>query len=187
MRDQDTELLSTRTSELMAESGLSWRDAWLQAEDELGPDLGLRPRPRFRPSTRFNILWVLAGLLFALVPGIASQIISPGWLATSSSEDASVGGWVYLGLLIVSGLSIAAMGLRFGLTGRFTEGWAAALRMYPGVVVGTWLSVIVIGSSGYDVGAAAAFAALFIGIPYWWCAALSLVLGSVVFQWRSKP
>jgi hypothetical protein len=126
------------------------------------------------------------GLLFALVPGIVSQIVEPGWLLASSSDDEAVGGAVYLALLVLSGLVIAAIGLRFGLTGRSTEGWAAALRVYIGVVVGTWISIAVAGSGAYDVGLAATLFAMLIGIPYWACAGLSLGLGSAVFRSRSE-
>jgi hypothetical protein len=128
-----------------------------------------------------------AGLLFALVPGIVSQIVGPGWLLRSSPHEA-VGEAVWLGLLAVSGLAIAAIGLRFGLTGRSTEGWEALLRMYVGVVVGTWISVFFIGWGAYhaDAGALAALFAMAIAIPYWARAALSLGLGSVVFGLRSN-
>jgi hypothetical protein len=184
MKDQDTERLLTRARELMAESELSWRDAWLQAEDELGPDLGLQPRSRFRASARFNVLWVTAGFLFALVPGVVSQVVAPRWMV-ASSPDQAVGGAVYLALLALSGLAVAVIGLRFELTGRSTEGGAAALRMYPGVVFGTSISVMVLASGTIDVGLAAGLFGIFISIPYWACAALSLGLGSVVFRLRS--
>jgi hypothetical protein len=168
----------------MAESELSWRDAWLQAEDELGPDLGLQPRSRFRASTRFSVLWMTAGLLFALVPGIVSQIVAPRWMVASSPDEA-IGGATYLGLLALSGLAIAVIGLRFGLTGRSTEGWAAAVRMCVGVVFGTLISVMVLASGTIDVGTAATLLAMGIAIPYWACAALSLGLGSVLDRLRS--
>jgi hypothetical protein len=131
MGDQPAEQLSARTRELMAESGLSWRQAWLQAEDELG-----RPRSGNITSSLSTVRWMAAGLALSLVPGIVSQIVRPGWLTTPSSHDGAVGGAAYLGLLALSGLGIAAIGLRFGLMGRSKEGRAAVARMYLGVVVG---------------------------------------------------
>ena len=185
MEDHHAERLSARTRELMAESGLSWRQAWWQAEDELDIDLERHRRPPFRSSRRFNTVWVTAGFALALVPGIVAQIVQPGW-ATLPSQEAEIGTAVYLGLLAVSGLVVVAIGLRFGLTGRSSEGWAAALRMYVGVVVGMWIAGIIIGWDAYDAGALAAFMMILIGVPYWVCAASSLGLGSAVFKIRTK-
>jgi hypothetical protein len=103
---------------------------------------------------------------------------------STEPQFASAGGTVYLVLLALSGLGVVAIGLRFGLTGRATEGWAAAVRMYGGVAVGTWLSVISV-ASGSDAGLAAILFAIMIGMPYWVCAAAGLRLGAVVSNSRT--
>jgi hypothetical protein len=149
--------------------------------------LGIIPDGRSNnPSDQFTVLWVAAGFVFGLVPGIVSLIVRPGWGSSAVTQYANAGTAVYLVLLALSGLGVAAIGLRFGLTGRATEGWAAAVRMYPGVVVGTWLSVIFADSGSLDIGAAATLFAILIGYPYWACAGFGLVVGSAIFRIRTK-
>jgi hypothetical protein len=58
--------------------------------------------------------------------------------------------------------------------------------MYVGVVVGTWLAVVIIGWDTYDVVGAATLVAILIGGPYWVFAASSLGLGSMIFESRTE-
>ena len=147
---------------------------------------GRRSRTRYRASAKSTLLWLAVRFGFRLVPGIVSQVVRPGWGSSAVTQYANAGAAIWAGLLALSGLGVAAIGLRFGLTGRATQGRAAAVHMYGGVVVGTWLSVIIVDSGGYDVGAAAAMLAFMIGIPYWVCAGSGLVLGSEVFKFRTR-
>ena len=174
LSSEDQDLLVVQFM-LMAESGLPWTEAWMLSTG--------RGTSRFRASTLFSVLWMTAGLLFALVPGIVSQIVAPRWMVASSPDEA-IGGATYLGLLALSGLAIAVIGLRFGLTGRSTEGWEAAVRMCVGVVFGTFISVMVLASGTMDLGLAATLLAMGISIPYWACAGLGLGLGSVLYRTR---
>jgi hypothetical protein len=147
---------------------------------------GRRSRTRYRASAKSTLLWLAVGFGFGLVPGIVSLVVRPGWGSSAVTQYANAGAAIWAVLLALSGLSVAAIGLRFGLTGWAIQGRAAAVHMYGGVVVGTWLSVIVADSGGYYVGAAATMLAIMIGFPYWVCAGSGLVLGSAVFRFRTR-
>jgi hypothetical protein len=175
--------LTSRTHELMRDRSISSRDAYPEAAAEFGLPLLRSPHSA---SDNFNILWLAVGFLLAFGPGVVSQVVAPGWGATSSSSDATTGGTVYLVLLALSGVGVIAIGFWFGLTGQATEGWRALLRVYFGVTVGTLLSILVVGFQAYDVGGVAAFSAIFIGAPYWLCAGLGSILGYAVNWMRTE-
>jgi hypothetical protein len=189
MEDQHAERLTARTRELMAESGLSGRQAQAQAEDELEAHPELRPQSSDRATTRFKLILAVTGFVLTFVPGIVSLIVRPGWMTASSSQDEATGGAVYLALLALSGLVVVAIGVRFGLAGRARQGWAVMGYMAPGVYFGTviWFvaGVNSAGVNSSDVGLILVGAFVPI-MAYGVCAAWGIVLGSGISEMRSE-
>lgn len=160
----------------MRERSIPWTQAWQIASAELG-GVTNRDVPIPRSAT-----WaaLMGGVLLVGLPSLIVQVIWPGWMSTSGSE-AEIAAMVWLSLLGVSGVVI--IGVAGLLSFRLGSSFAARLllRVYIGVAVGMWLSVIVMGSASYDVGAAAALFSLFVGIPFWACAGIGIAIGSGLY------
>lgn len=136
--------LSHRTQELMAESGLSWRDAWRMAESELpgGP-----PRSRYGGKSKWlrlslvGLVTPFAAIAFAIVVALLEEFAAGLGRELASLPISILAGGA--GILMVVGVALIPVGVIGWVVSADNWGdrFARLIRVGLGMIpVGLWLA-----------------------------------------------